>query len=209
MKLNLILSMILVLLIPACSASLESGMERTPTIDAARLIDTAIAQTLTAAPTNTPVPSETPTTTPTVTPTVTETPLPSPTLAPQILLLRKVCGITNSVDAGRTIILYYGGWGVAGSELAQKWVNNLVVDLTIDGQMIAGVQHGPSTNLPYNCGPTRSDVVFLYYTAIVPGLAPGNHTAVVTYKALVAMSDGFSTLGPGVVDTVTFVIVAR
>ncbi len=65
-------------------------------------IQTAIASTLTAMPTNTPIPTDTPvpTSTPTLTPTPTVEPTPSPTPAP--LSLEEV--IQFFIDAGIPII---------------------------------------------------------------------------------------------------------
>ena len=94
--------------ITACGPS-ESALQ-TATVQTEQAIQTAVAGTLTAEPTNTPIPTDTPTSTFTPTETATTTPTlaytPTSTPAPQPLLLRKVCGTSYVVRAGQPIKLF-------------------------------------------------------------------------------------------------------
>ena len=199
--------------ITACGPS-ESALQ-TATVQTEQAIQTDVAGTLTAEPTNTPrltstcTPTFTPTDTATITPVPTDTSTPTSTPAPQPLLLRKVCGTSYVVKAGQPIKLFYGGWGVVGLDLAQQWTSVLTVDLTVDGLTVKGYQQPPTTKLPYNCGPTAAGIYMLYYIAVIPDLAPGTHNVKVTMKASSALSDGSAIYGPGLLSEQTYQITSK
>ena len=148
-------------------------------------------------PTATLIPSSTP-------PPPTETPIPQP------LLLRRRCGRDYVVRANGLIQLFYGGWGVIGPDLADQWSTALVVDLVIDGVATPGELQRPTNALPLNCIPPREDLIWLYYSTLLPGLSPGEHHISVTIRALRPLPDGSGpTFGPGAILEQTFIVTAR
>ena len=163
-------------------------------------------------PPTTPPPSDTPS--PTETPAPTETPPPptltsTPTPVPQPLLLRRKCGRDYTVNAGEPIELFYGGWGVIGSDLAEEWTTALTIGLTIDGLSIDGQQQPPSPGLPYDCEPDIHGAYWLFDRTVIPGLAPGTYQVSVTIYASEALSDGSIIYGPGQIAQQTFRITAK
>jgi len=172
------------------------------------------APTQTAAPPPTSSqPSQTPT--PTEMPNPTETAPPktataTPTPVPQPLLLRRACGRDYVVRANEAIEVFYGGWGVRGIDLARQWATALTIDLTIDGLPVEGHQQPPAADLPYNCPKDVEDSFWLYYSAVIPQLAPGTHHVNVTFNALRALPDGYAgTYGPGQIARQTFRVTAQ
>jgi len=149
--------------------------------------------------------------TPTITPIPSDTPVPpTPTPTPQPLLLRRPCGRDYVVGADTPLQIFYGGWGVRGKELADQWVTALVIDLTIDGETIAGELQPPANDLPYNCKSDRyEDVYWLYSIVIIPGLPAGEHRVSVVFKGLRPLSDGTITYGTGKLLENTFRITAK
>lgn len=186
-----------------------------------------LGPTVTPSPTRTPTPPPTSTPTQTGTPTLTLTAIPptatytpSPTFTPaptntptfvqvQNLLLRPKCGSSYTVKANQYIQIFYGGWGVKGKDLANQWASVLQVKLTIDGQSIGGKLQAVGSYLPYNCTAQESDVYWLYYKVVIPGLAAGDHTAYVTYSSSAGLSDGTGVFGPGQFLENTFTLKAR
>lgn len=212
-SLSFLIALLLISSTTACgSGGVENQTEISPTVD---VVQTGIAGTLMALPTNTVSPTFT--NTPTFTPTETETLTPIPTiietptstLAPQFLAISKRCGIYYSVRTGQSIMLYYAGWGVRGQDLAQQWASNLTAILTIDGVQVAGSQQGPSKQVPYSCSTMGEDVYAVYYRAFIPNLAPGQHNIGVKLNALGAMSDGDQVYGPGLLFEQAFLITAK
>ena len=86
----------------------------------------------------------------------------------------------------------------------------LVIDLTIDGETIAGELQPPANDLPYNCKSDRyEDVYWLYSIVIIPGLPAGEHRVSVVFKGLRPLSDGTITYGTGKLLENTFRITAK
>ena len=173
-----------------------------------------LAPTLTPSPTATLTPSPTQTPTETLTPTGTPSPTATltPTPVPQPLLLRRRCGRDYLVRPNEPIQLFYGGWGVKTMELAGQWESAIVIELTIDGEVIPGELQRPVDELPYNCiAESQPDIYWLYYVTILPGLSPGKHRVSVFIKSLRALPDGTSglTFGPGQIAEQTFFISTR
>jgi hypothetical protein len=99
---------------------------------------------------------------------------------------------------------------VRGVDLAQQWATALSVELTIDGTPIHGQQQSPAADLPYNCPRDLEDSYWLYYIALIPQLSPGRHDAIVTFKGLRALPDGYGdTYGPGQLAQQTFRITSQ
>jgi len=172
-----------------------------------------LGPTLTPSPTLTLTPS--PTQTPTKPLTPTHTPLPptatfTPTPAPQPVLLRRKCGRDYLVKPNEPIQIFYGGWGVKGKELADQWATSLIVEMTIDDEVIVGELKPPTDILPYNCTTDVANVYWLYYTAVIPGLSPGEHLVSVKFKSLRKLPDGTGpTFGPGQILEQTFKLITR
>ena len=161
-----------------------------------------------ATPTLTPSPTQTPTETPTVTP-VPPTETFTPTPVPQPLLLRRKCGRSYVVKANEPLQLFYGGWGVKGKELADNWATSLIVNLTIDDEVISGELQPPTRDLPYNCTTDSEDIYWLYYVVTIPGISPGEHHVRVTFSSLRALSDGFTHFSTGQLVEQTFLLITR
>lgn len=108
----------------------------------------------------------------------------------QSILLRGRCSNEYSVKAEEPILIYYGGWGVEGLDLAQQWTTALAVSLSIDGSPVYGEQQLPIADLPLTC-PDKDfeDSYWIYYTVVIPGLAPGEHDAAVTFSASKSLPD--------------------
>jgi hypothetical protein len=114
------------------------------------------------------------------------------------------------VKADWPLQIYYGGWGVKGKELADQWWTALTAEFTIDGQPISGEIQLPTTDLPYNCSPSKEETYWLYYMVIIPGLSAGDHDVSVKFYSLRALSDGTGyTFGPGLLFENTFKITAQ
>jgi hypothetical protein len=153
-----------------------------------------------------PPPSPSPFPTDTLVPTATALP-PTPTPVPQVLLLRRRCGRDDVVRADEPIRLFYGGWGVAGSDLADQWSRALVVDLTIDDVPLPGELQRPANELPLNCMAARGDLYWLYYSTLLPGPSAGVHHNTVAIASLRPLPDGSGpTFGPGTILEQTFTI---
>ena len=166
------------------------------------------APTLTSSPvppTATFTPSPIPSTN-TPTPTITYTPTP----ASQPLLLRRKCGRDYMVNPDMPLQIFYGGWGVIGKELADQWSTSLVVDLTIDGEIVEGVLQPPTHLLPYNCTTSAEGVYWLYYIVTIPGLSSGDHYVSVKFNTLRVLPDGYGlNFGPGQIAENTFKLLTR
>jgi hypothetical protein len=121
------------------------------------------------------------------------------------VLLRRPCGRDYVVRADQPVQIFYGGWGVIGKDLADQWATAIVIDLTIDGETVAGELQPPADDLPYNCKSDRAeDTYWLYSTAVIPGLPAGEHRVSVVFNALRALSDGNIIYGPGTLLEHTF-----
>ena len=106
--------------------------------------------------------------------------------------------------------IFYGGWGVIGKDLADQWSTSLVVDLTIDGEIVKGELQPPAPLLPYNCTTHAEDVYWLYSMVTIPGLSPGEHYVSVKFNALRVLPDGTGlNYGPGQILENTFKIITR
>ena len=165
--------------------------------------------TLTSSPipsTATLTPSPIPPTEPPLPPTVTYTPTPTP----QSLLLRRKCGRDYMVNPDMPLQIFYGGWAVNGKDLADQWSTSLVIELTIDGEIVKGALQPPAHLLPYNCTIHSEDIYWLYYMVTIPGLPPGDHYASVKFNTLRVLSDGSGlNYGPGQILENTFKIITR
>jgi hypothetical protein len=108
----------------------------------------------------------------------------------QSILLRGRCATEYSVKADEPILIYYGGWGVEGLDLAQQWTTALNVSLSIDGSPVYGEQQLPLADLPLTC-PDKDfeDSYWIYYTTVIPGLSPGEHDAAIAFSASRALPD--------------------
>lgn len=199
------LACLVVLALSACAAFQGTPTQIIPPTQ------TAIPPSETPLPTHTPSP--TPTTTPTETippPTLTPTITLTPTPTPQQLLLRRVCGRDFVVRANQPIEIFYGGWGVLGLDLAREWVTSLTVLLTIGGNRVEGSQQPPAPELPLNCRPDTGDTYWIYYKAVIPGLAPGFYNVTMAFKASKALPDGSGVIyGPGQIAKQTFRITSQ
>lgn len=188
--------LVITLLVSACGPGQFLGPTVTP------------SSTATLTPTPTQIFTETSTATITPSPTATLTPTP----VPQPLLLRRKCGRDYLVRPNEPIQLFYGGWGVKTMELAQQWESAIVIELTIDGEVISGELQRPVDELPYNCiAESQPDIYWLYYMTMLPGLSAGKHRVSVFIKSLRALPDGASglTFGPGQIAEQTFFISTR
>lgn len=208
-----LLSFLMVWVLTACGPSATDLQTATAMVE--QSINTSVAATLTAEPTDTPLPTSTstltttPTQTATITPTSTNTVSPTATLAPQLISLRKACGTSYSARAGQPVMLIYGGWAVATLDLAQQWTSVLSVDLAIDGKTVKGYQQPPTQNRPFTCGSTNSGLYYLYYMALIPDLQAGQHTVLVTMNASRALSDGNEMFGPGLLSEQAYTITVK
>ena len=174
---------------------------------------TSIPITSTLSPSPSPTePRPTATRTPTGTPIPSDTPIPpTPTPPPQPLLLRRPCGRDYVVRADKPLQIFYGGWGVRGKELADQWATALVIDLTIDGETIAGKQQPLADDLPYNCRSDRfEDLYWLYSMVVIPGLPAGEHHVSMVFNSLRALPDGSGvTYGTGRLLENTFRVISQ
>gem|GEM_PF-4694507 len=106
--------------------------------------------------------------------------------------------------------MYYGGWAVKGKDTAKEWATALTIDLTMDGEPLAGKQQAPAPDLPYNCPKDYEDSYWLYYIVDLAGLPAGEHRGEVTFRALRALPDGYGdTYGPGTIAKQRFNITAQ
>lgn len=167
-------------------------------------------------------PAPTMTTSP-VPPTVTSTPSPilptetalpptvtyTSTPAPQPLLLRRKCGRDYIVNPDTPLQIFYGGWGVHGKDLADQWSTSLVIEFTIDGEIVEGTLQPPAHILPHNCTTHPEDIYWLYYMVTIPGLPPGDHYVSVKFNTLRVLSDGGLNYGPGQILENTFKIITQ
>jgi hypothetical protein len=161
--------------------------------------------TLTPSPTQTPTETFTPTYTP-LPPTASFTPTPTP----QPVLLRRKCGRDYLVEPNQPIEIFYGGWGVIGKELADQWATSLIIEMTIDDEVIAGELQPPADTLPYNCTTDIADIYWLYYATVIPGLSPGEHFVSIKIKSLRKLPDGTGpTFGPGQILEQNFKLITR
>lgn len=163
-----------------------------------------------ALPTAAPAPlTRTPTAEPALA-TSAPTPSPTPTPVPQPVLLRRACSRDYVVRADKPLEIFYGGWGVSDAELAEQWATAYLAELTIDGVVVDGSQQPPTQQLPHNCSTGSANPYWLFYRALLPGLAVGEHQASVTFIALRPLPDGYGkTYGPGQIGTQTFRIRAE
>ncbi len=188
---------LLILLVTGCTA--EPAMVPTaspaPTMTVSPIPPTATIIPSPIPPTETPLP-----------PTITYTPTPTP----QPLLLRRKCGRDYIVNPDMPLQIFYGGWGVIGKDLADQWSTSLVIDLTIDGEIVEGTLQPPTHLLPYNCITSAEDVYWLYYMVTIPGLPPGDHYVSVKFNTLRVLTDGTGlNYGPGQILENTFKIITR
>jgi hypothetical protein len=204
---SIVVFVILIIFLSACQSPSPSPQ-----------VTQTVASTLTSPPPTSP-PSPTPA--PTNTPSPTNTHVPTDTLAPtaipatatqvpQELLLRRKCGRDYVVQKDYPLRLFYGGWGVIGQELADEWMDSLVIELTIDGESIPGELQAPSQTLPHNCEVTSAGIYWLYSITTLPSLTPGTHDLTVTISAIKVLPDGSGlNYGPGELLTQTFTITAQ
>ena len=114
------------------------------------------------------------------------------------------------VNPDMPLQIFYGGWGVIGKELADQWYTSLVIDLTIDGEIVEGKLQPPTHLLPYNCTTSAEDVYWLYYMVTIPGLPPGDHYVSVKFNTLRVLPDGFGlNYGLGQIAENTFKLITR
>jgi len=175
------------------------------------LVISGCAPAPTPEPTSTPVPSTvTPSPIPpTFTPEPTATLTPTPTPIPQEVLLRWPCGNKYTVRANEPLKIYYGGWGVVGLELSKQWETALVVDLWIDGEPVSGEQHPSVPDLPLSCPKDFDDSYWIYYTTLIPELAPGEYGVRTLFKTLRPLSDGFNSYPEGKLVDNTFKLIVK
>jgi hypothetical protein len=182
--------------------------------------------TATDAPTQTPRPSPTTvsTVTPMPTPTTvpTNTPLPTatprPTLAPQLVNLIRWCGTEFVVEAGRPVLLRYGGWVARGAELANASVSQITVELRVDGQLVSGygLPAYPATQLP--CAEiTMEDAYAVLRETTLNPLPAGRHDVEVVFIANQEIIDGYDydgdgqpdVFGPGLMTTQYYTLISQ
>jgi hypothetical protein len=204
---SIIVLVILVIFLSACQSPGSSP----------QVTQTVASKVTSPPPTKPPSPTNAPTSTPsptkTLAPTDTLVPTAIPATAtqvPQELLLRRKCDRDYTVQKDYPLRLFYGGWGVIGQELADEWMDSLVIELTIDGELVPGELQVPSNTLPHNCEETNADIYWLYSITTLPALTTGIHDLTVTISALKVLPDGSGlNYGPGELLTQTFTITAQ
>jgi hypothetical protein len=172
-------------------------------------------------PTSTRTPRPTPLPTATRKPTLSPTAAPTQPLTPQIIFLRRGCGTTYTVQAGRPLEIRYGSWVAIGADLANQNAEHLTVRLVLDGELVTGVQQPmvprlvPSSEIACVTA-SPADAYGVFYVTQVGPLSAGTHVASVTWILDAQVTDGYDAngdgmpelYGPGELATHEFTIIA-